>query len=160
MYQYNNTEGCGRLDVDKFLAKIHWHVLVYNVRSYMYTNIYWRHVVTSLWWWLFILETCRSLFMFMDNLLLYCCLLLLCWNNNVRRIARDRQTATVKHEISTVWKTKPRATPQMTCRLLMWPELVTWPKTLQAISLICHNTVTTKKFAIFQEKRLKGFEVL
>jgi len=50
----------------------------------------------------------------------------------VRRMDRDRQTATLKYEISTVWETKPRTTPQKNSRLLMGPEQVTRPKTLQA----------------------------
>jgi len=50
----------------------------------------------------------------------------------VRRMDRDRQTATLNYEISTVWETKPRTTPQKNSRLLMGPEQVTRPKTLQA----------------------------
>jgi hypothetical protein len=34
---------------------------------------------------------------------------------------RDRQTATLNYEISTVWETKPRTTTQKTYRLLMGP---------------------------------------
>ena len=44
----------------------------------------------------------------------------------------QRQTATFNYEISTVWETMPRTTPQKTYRLLMGPEQVTRPKTLQA----------------------------
>ena len=36
------------------------------------------------------------------------------------------------YEISTMWETKPRTTPQKTSRLLMGLEQVTRPKTLQA----------------------------
>jgi len=36
-------------------------------------------------------------------------------------------------ELSTMWETKPRMTPLKTSRLLMGTELVTSPKTLQAI---------------------------
>jgi len=43
----------------------------------------------------------------------------------------DRQTATLNYEISTVWETKPRTTSQKTSGLLMGPEQVTRPKTLQ-----------------------------
>ena len=43
------------------------------------------------------------------------------------------QTATLNYEMSTMWETKSRATLQRTSRLLMEPEQVTWPKTLQAI---------------------------
>ena len=45
----------------------------------------------------------------------------------------DRQTATLYNEMSTVWETKPTETPQSTSRLLMVPEQVTSPKTLQAV---------------------------
>jgi len=42
---------------------------------------------------------------------------------------RDRQTATLNYEISTVWEMKPRTTTQKkTSRLLMGPELVTGDK--------------------------------
>ena len=34
---------------------------------------------------------------------------------------RDRQTATLNYEISTVWELKPRTTTQKTSRLLMGP---------------------------------------
>jgi len=44
-----------------------------------------------------------------------------------------RQTATLNYEISTMWETKPRTTPQKTSRLWMGPEQVTRPKPLQAI---------------------------
>ena len=45
----------------------------------------------------------------------------------------QRQTATLNHEISTMWETKLRMTPQKTSRLLMKPEQVTRPKTLEAV---------------------------
>jgi hypothetical protein len=45
---------------------------------------------------------------------------------------RDRQTATLSYEISTMWETKPRTAPQKASRLLMGPEQVARPKTLQA----------------------------
>jgi hypothetical protein len=35
-----------------------------------------------------------------------------------------------------MWEMKPRMTPQKTSRLLMGPEQVTRPKTLQAICLL------------------------
>jgi len=47
----------------------------------------------------------------------------------------ERQTATLNYELSTIWETKTRTTPQKTSRLLMGPEQVTRPKTLQAIRL-------------------------
>ena len=45
----------------------------------------------------------------------------------------QRQTAILNYELSTMWETKRRTTPLKTFRLLMGPELVTRPKTLQAI---------------------------
>jgi len=45
----------------------------------------------------------------------------------------QRHTAILNYELSTMWETKPRSTPLKTSRLLMGPELVTRPKTLQAI---------------------------
>ena len=45
----------------------------------------------------------------------------------------QRHTAVLNYELSTMWETKPRTTPLKTSRLLMRPELVTRPKTLQAI---------------------------
>ena len=45
----------------------------------------------------------------------------------------DRQNATLNYEISTVWGTEPRMTPQKTSGLLMGPEEVTMYKTLQAV---------------------------
>jgi len=44
----------------------------------------------------------------------------------------QRQTAILNYELSTMWETKPRTTRLKTSRLLMGPELVTRPKTLQA----------------------------
>ena len=44
----------------------------------------------------------------------------------------QRQITTLNYEISTMWETKPRMTPQKTSRLLMVPEQVMKPKTLQA----------------------------
>jgi len=44
----------------------------------------------------------------------------------------QRQTATLGHEIKTMWETKPRTTLRKTSRLLLGPELVTRPKNLQA----------------------------
>ena len=43
----------------------------------------------------------------------------------------QRQTATLNYEISTMWETKPRTTPQKTSRLLMGVEQVTRPKAPQ-----------------------------
>ena len=54
------------------------------------------------------------------------------WIQRVRRMDRDRQTATLNYEISTMWETKPRTTPQKTSRLLMGLEHFTRPKTPQA----------------------------
>jgi len=45
----------------------------------------------------------------------------------------QRQTATLNYEISTMWETKPRTIPQKSSWLLMGPEQVKRPKTLQAI---------------------------
>ena len=45
----------------------------------------------------------------------------------------QRQTATLSNEISTMWETESRTTPVETSRLLMGPEQVTRPKTLQAV---------------------------
>jgi hypothetical protein len=47
----------------------------------------------------------------------------------------DRQTATLKYEISTMWETKPKKKPQKVSRPLIGPEQVKRPKTLQAIYL-------------------------
>ena len=44
------------------------------------------------------------------------------WIQHVRRMDGDRQTATLNCEVSTVWETKPRTTPQKTSRqLTLWP---------------------------------------
>ena len=53
------------------------------------------------------------------------------WIKQVRRMDREKQTATLNYEMSTAWEKKPRATPQKTSRLLVGPEKVTRPKTLQ-----------------------------
>jgi len=45
----------------------------------------------------------------------------------------QRQTTTLHYVISTMWETKPRTTPQKISRLLVGPEQVTRPETLQAI---------------------------
>jgi len=45
----------------------------------------------------------------------------------------QRQTATLNYEKSTMWEKKPRIIPQNTSRILIGPEQVTRPKTLQAI---------------------------
>jgi len=45
----------------------------------------------------------------------------------------QRQTATLNYEKSTMWETQPRIFPQKTSELLMGPDQVTRPKTLQAI---------------------------
>jgi len=45
----------------------------------------------------------------------------------------DRQTATFNYEISTVWETKPRTTPQRNSGLLVGPEQGTRHKTLHAM---------------------------
>jgi hypothetical protein len=55
------------------------------------------------------------------------------WIQHVRRMDRDRQTATLNYEVSTMWETKPRTTPRKTSRLLMGPEQVTRLKTLLAL---------------------------
>ena len=52
---------------------------------------------------------------------------------HVRRMDRDRQTATLNYEMSTTCEKKPKATPQKTPRWLMGPEKVTRPKSLQGI---------------------------
>jgi len=44
----------------------------------------------------------------------------------------DRQTDTFNYEISAVWETKPRTTPQRASVLLVGPEQGTSHKTLQA----------------------------
>jgi hypothetical protein len=43
------------------------------------------------------------------------------------------QTATHNYSVSAMWEKKPRTNPQNTSRLLMVPEHITRPKTLQAI---------------------------
>jgi len=43
------------------------------------------------------------------------------------------QTATLKYEISTMWETRPRTTPQKTSRLLMELEQIARAKTLQSL---------------------------
>ena len=45
----------------------------------------------------------------------------------------DRQAAILNYEISTMWETKTWTTNQKTSRLLMGPEHVTRPETLQAM---------------------------
>jgi len=45
----------------------------------------------------------------------------------------QRQTVTLDFEISTMWETKPRMTPQKTFRLVMGMEQVMRPKTLQVM---------------------------
>jgi hypothetical protein len=45
----------------------------------------------------------------------------------------DRRTVTLNNDISAVWESKPRTTPQKDSSLLMGPEQVTGPKTLQII---------------------------
>jgi len=45
----------------------------------------------------------------------------------------QRQTDTPNYEMSTIWETKPRTTPQKTSGLIVGPEHVTRPKTSQAI---------------------------
>jgi len=40
---------------------------------------------------------------------------------------------TLNYDISTMWETKPRMTPQKTSQLFMGPEQVTRPKALHAI---------------------------
>ena len=47
----------------------------------------------------------------------------------------QRQTATLIYEMSTMWETKTRTAHQKTSQLLMGPEQVTRPKTLQATLL-------------------------
>ena len=54
------------------------------------------------------------------------------WIQHVRQMDRDK-TAPLNYEISTMWETKPRTTPQKTSGQLMGPKQVTWHKTLQAI---------------------------
>ena len=41
------------------------------------------------------------------------------WIRHVRRMYRDGQTATLNYEMSTMWETQARATPQKTSRLLV-----------------------------------------
>jgi len=59
------------------------------------------------------------------------------WKQHVRRAdgdrQTDRQTATLNCDMSTVLETKPRTFLQKTSRLLMGPELVMRPTTLQAV---------------------------
>jgi len=45
----------------------------------------------------------------------------------------QRETDKLNYEISAVWETKSGKTPQNTSRLLMGPEQVTGPKSLQII---------------------------
>jgi len=44
------------------------------------------------------------------------------WIQHIRRPDRDRRTATLNFEISTMWDTKPRTTRQKNFRLVMGPE--------------------------------------
>ena len=54
------------------------------------------------------------------------------WIQQVRQWTEtDRQTHCNNYDISAVWETKPRTTPQKASSLLMRPEQVTGPKTLQ-----------------------------
>jgi hypothetical protein len=53
--------------------------------------------------------------------------------DTTRSVDGHRQTTTLDHEISTMWKTKPRVISQETSKLLMGLEQVTGAKTLQAI---------------------------
>jgi hypothetical protein len=55
------------------------------------------------------------------------------WIRHVRRKDRDRQTYTLNCDMSTALETRPRTTLQKTSRLLVGPELVIRPTTLQAI---------------------------
>jgi hypothetical protein len=54
------------------------------------------------------------------------------------------RSTTLTYEIWTMWETNPRTTPQKTSWLLMGPEQVTRPKTLQSIwwwlimMILCH----------------------
>ena len=48
----------------------------------------------------------------------------------------DRQTDWHNYDILTVWEIKPRTAPEKTYGLLMGPEMVTGPKTLQAVLLL------------------------
>jgi hypothetical protein len=56
---------------------------------------------------------------------------------------RDRQTATLNYEMSTVWGTKPRTSRQQTSGLLVGPEQVTRPKTLPDISMMMKRMTMT-----------------
>jgi hypothetical protein len=54
------------------------------------------------------------------------------WIQHVRRMYRGRR-AHFNYEISTVWDSKPRTTPQKTSRPLMGAVQITRPNSLQAI---------------------------
>ena len=45
----------------------------------------------------------------------------------------DRDRLTINYEMSTMWETDPRTTPQKTSGLLMGLEQITRPKILQVI---------------------------
>ena len=60
----------------------------------------------------------------------------------VWQIDRDRQTATLNCEISTVWETKPRVTPRNTSGLLVGPEKVTRQ------SILYHNKAMSSRAVI------------
>jgi len=53
------------------------------------------------------------------------------WLNTCSSVDRDKLPR--NYEISTMWETKPKTTPQKISRLLVGPEQVTRPKNLQAI---------------------------
>jgi hypothetical protein len=55
------------------------------------------------------------------------------WIQHIQQMDRDRQTATLNYEISTVLEVKPGTTPQKTSGLLVGPEQGTRHKTLQAV---------------------------
>jgi len=53
----------------------------------------------------------------------------------------QRQTTKLNYKKSTMWETKPRIIPQTTYQLLMGPEQVTKPKTLQAMLLMMYMII-------------------
>jgi len=60
----------------------------------------------------------------------------------------QRQTKLLKHEISIMCGTKPRTTHQKISRLLMRPEQVKKPKSLQAVMMMMTMMINFRSFAV------------
>jgi hypothetical protein len=74
------------------------------------------------------------------------------WIQHVWQMDRNRQTATLNYEISTMWEMKPGTTPQKTSGVLLGPEQVTRHKTLQAIL----SSSSSSSYVFLLRKRLQN----